>query len=230
MRRRSGALAVYALCACAFVDATADTTKYDVDLEKSVFAFITMKAGALSGLVENVISTPSGYELELSVGNDVTLSYFVVRIDAASIDAQRPEILERWSGAIVATGILDAAPAPMSSHRRNRARKSIMSEDALDPERFPVITARMTSIQPVTGAAAYSHRIRFDLTIRDTTVSVDWPASVKRSDGRIEVETFGALHFDDFGMKPYSSLFGAIRYKNEFHVLVHIEAQRSGDG
>jgi hypothetical protein len=177
-----------------------------------------------------VISTPSEYELELSVGDDVALADFVLSIDAASIDAQRPETLDQWSDAIVAAGILEVAPAPMSSHRRNRARKSIMSEDSLDPARFPMITAQMTSIDPVDDTnSAHSHRIWFDLTIRETTVSVDWPASIRRQDGRIEVETFGALHFTDFGMKPYSSFFGAIRYKDEFHVFVHIECRTSSE-
>jgi hypothetical protein len=36
------------------------------------------------------------------------------------------------------------------------------------------------------------------------------------------VQTHGTLHFSDFGIDPYSTLLGAIRYRDEFHVFAHL--------
>jgi polyisoprenoid-binding protein YceI len=203
---------------------------YQVDAERSVVAFITFKGGFLAGLAENVVSTPTEYQVDLRLGQEASESRFSIEIDTGSIEVNDADTLDRWYPAIHDRKILDKPPGDMGGFRRRRIRKAMFSEKMLHVVAYPTISAKTTAIVPLeSDSAGETHRIHLDLTIRDHTVSVDWPAVVRRDGDSIAVETHGPLKFTEFGIDPYSSFLGAVKYEDEFQVFAHIEARAAPD-
>ena len=62
------------------------------------------------------------------------------------------------------------------------------------------------------------------LTIRDRTLERKLAAVWSEKEDVLTAETFAELRFSDFGIQPYSTMLGAIRNDDRFHLYVNVVA------
>jgi len=98
-----------------------------------------------------------------------------------------------------------------------------MDEERLDAENNPYIVARTRSIE-ATGRAGH-YRVTTEISLRDVTRTVVWPLRIEETEEELVVETWGQLRFTDFGMEPFSVLFGAVEYEDAFDVYARLNAE-----
>lgn len=104
-------------------------------------------------------------------------------------------------------------PDLLSSSDRDEINNSILKE-VLHPDRYPVIALVSSSVRQ--GDPGYL--VEGMLTLHGQTKEISF--AVKKMDGSHYVSDVG-LHLPDFGIRPFSTLFGAVRIKPD--ILIHIE-------
>lgn len=218
------AVSLFLGLANAHADQQPERTDFTVDYDRSVIAFVTYKAGALSGLLDNVFTHPVEYTADVQAGPATTDARFTLQIATKSLTVNDLDVLERWYPTLHDLNIVDRPIDEMSAARRRRTLKHMLSEKQLNAEAYPHITAVVTRIVQADPPTDTDYRLHLDVTIRDRTVAVEWPATIERSPTLVKVETHGAVAFSSFGIEPFSRLFGAMRYDDELHVFGHIEA------
>jgi polyisoprenoid-binding protein YceI len=65
------------------------------------------------------------------------------------------------------------------------------------------------------------------LTIRGRTVERELPATWSAAGGDLSAEVVGEFRWSEFGIEPYSTMFGAIRNDERFHLFVSVFARRA---
>ncbi len=90
---------------------------------------------------------------------------------------------------------------------------------ALNAERHPDITFRMTNYTAVPSASGAKAVVKGLLTVNGVGKEVTVDASIS-GDARTGLKAVGATRFlmTDFGVKPVTALFGAIRTANEVQI------------
>ncbi|MEO7794654.1 MAG: YceI family protein, partial [Thermoanaerobaculia bacterium] len=73
------------------------------------------------------------------------------------------------------------------------------------------------------GQAGWSLSLR--LTIRGKSVERSLPVTWSEKEGGLTAEVLGEFHFRDFGIEPYSTMLGAIRNDDRFHLFVRVVAR-----
>ena len=63
------------------------------------------------------------------------------------------------------------------------------------------------------------------LTIHGKTIERRLPATFRVADGVLSAEIVGELRFEEFGIEPYSTMLGAIRNDDRFHLYVSVVAR-----
>ncbi len=225
---RVTAAALAAFCCCS---GTAQGDRFEVVRHESVFSVITHRSGVASALAHNHLVCPTEYTVRLSQEADEleSLSFqLTFLVEDLAVDV--PEMQEKWFPEIRGVGVLDEPFAKVSLKDRNAVRDTMLSEKQLDAEKHPEISGKLISLteEPSTlGTVQFTHKATIVLTVHGTTLQRDIPARVQRSDDILKVEAVGAFKFTDFGITPYSALFGAVRNKDEFHLYVNFTARKS---
>jgi len=85
--------------------------------------------------------------------------------------------------------------------------------DALKAEKFPTITFKLLTATPVSNSANKSQfRVTGELTISGTTKEIEMVAnSTKNADGSVIIIGQQKLKLTQFGIKPPSFMFGALK-------------------
>jgi polyisoprenoid-binding protein YceI len=163
----------------------------------SCFVF-TFKEGLLS---------PVAHDLKLRVGRfEVTVT------EAVSIQAQFDA-----SSLRVVAAIKDGREDPGALSRKDIADiESNIATDVLHPMRYPHVRFVSSQVQPVHAG----YEVRGSITIRDRSRTLTVLA--RREGSRLVAET--SLLQPDFGIKPFSAMFGALRIKPEIRVRLELPA------
>jgi polyisoprenoid-binding protein YceI len=139
------------------------------------------------------------------VGHDL-----VLRVQRASleVDADRSSLKAQFDPA----SIIVEAPALSASDRRTIERQ--MADDVLETRRFPEITfvariARQDEQATLDGTLALHGRSR-PLQVRAALTGGRWRARI-------------SLHQPDFGIKPFSAMFGTLRVRADVIVEIAVE-------
>ena len=104
-------------------------------------------------------------------------------------------------------------PGALSDGDKKKIEESIV-KDVLHSSRFPKIEFRSESVEPGNGG----FQIDGKLTLHGTTRSV--PVNVREEDNRYVAEV--ALNQPDFGVKPFSAMFGTLKIKPEIKVRISL--------
>ncbi len=87
----------------------------------------------------------------------------------------------------------------------------------------PRSPARVVGIEesPATvGGVAFPYAVTLALEVRGKTVERPVAARYEVADGEVTVEAVGTFRFTDFGIKPFSAFFGAVKDLDTFHVFL----------
>ena len=162
---RWGAVLVLALGA---VEASAEELR--VDRETALFAVVTNKAGALSGLAHNHLVAARGWQARVD-GSPGTLdgATFEIELPVAELLVDDPGLQAAWSPRLEALGILDGPFGELSEKNRREVRQAMLGPKQLDAERFAAVRARVTAITngaSTLGEVPFSHAVELAFEVR----------------------------------------------------------------
>lgn len=251
MTRRSAAAVLLvtlplALAASSIAGAAETAAKeYTIDPARSVFAVLTHKAGIGSGLAHDhlVVAPKPTVKLAFDPASpEATKLDFTVAVDALEIDAPDPRAA--WKARFKELGIHSGELPIVSDGDRKKVRAAMLGETQLDSAKFPSIKAevfglarRGTATSGASGASGATQaagtggesgwNVRLRVVIHGKTIERQLPATWSEKDGTLTAEIFGEFRFREFGIEPYSTMLGAIRNDDRFHLYVNTVARRA---
>jgi hypothetical protein len=173
-----------------------------LDQSSAVCEILTYKEGLLSSFAHDLRIKVTSFNIELGGTDNFIRAEFDVRslrVECAVVDGKdRPDLL--------------------SSRDRDEINKSIIAQ-VLDTEKYPVIYLVSSSV----GKDGSQYLVRGDLTVNGEKREISF--TVRKEDGSHYV-TDVRLHLPDFGIKPFSALFGAVRIKPDILIHIGIPAER----
>ena len=115
---------------------------------------------------------------------------------------------------------------PVADSDRAKVRAAMLVASHLDGAKFPEIRAEVVALTrsapPASGWIA-----KVQLVIHGKTVERSLPATWSEKEGTLTAEIWGEFRFLDFGIEPYSTMLGAIRNDERFHLYVSVVARRA---
>lgn len=211
--------------------AGASAATWQLDAERSVVAVLTHKAGVGAKLAHDhlVLAPLAGVALdfdpELPAATRCTL---VTRADALEIDA--PAARLRWGRRLAELGALAGEGLKsVPEGDRKKVREAMLSPGQLDAALFPEIRAELVGLERRGGAegarVALGWTARVRLTVRGRTIEKELAARWQVEAGELTAEALGEARFSELGIEPYSTLLGAIRNDDLFHLFVALAAR-----
>jgi hypothetical protein len=193
--------------------------------EDSIIGFITYKAGFAAGLVDNNLAYPTKYTTHFVRGATPDAVEFSIRIESSGLAVNEYGVQQRWYPRLHELKILETPYRKNSESRRNRIRKTILSDRMLDAAKHPYIEAKTLHVtKEAHDATGTVYRVGLEITIRGKSSKVEWPLTIEDDGHTLTVETHGVLKLSAFGINPFSTAFGAVRYRDEFHVYARLVA------
>jgi hypothetical protein len=197
----------------------AEPSEYALDPAQSVFAVLTHKTGIGSAVAHDhlVVAPKPTVSLRFDpAAPEATAFSFRTLVAALEVDA--PAQRAAWQSRFKALGIHSGELPPVADADRAAIREAMLGESQLDVAAHPEIHAEIVSVK--------LPRVRLRLTIRGKSIERALSADFSEQDGMLKAELAGAFRFTEFGIEPYSALFGAIRNDDVFHVFVSVVARR----
>lgn len=192
----------------------------------STFAVITHKAGIAKGLAHNHFVTASSWQGSWEDPNAapeaIRLSLTFPVKDLVVDDFQQAS---QWFPKIKELGILAEPYEELKDKDRKKIRKSMLGKSQLHAASFPDIKAAITAVTPKAqqmGTVSFSHELTVAITIKGKKVDASIPARIERTEQGLKLFAVCELQFTQFGIKPYSAMFGAVANQDRFHLLVSI--------
>ncbi len=173
-----------------------------LDQSSAVCDVLTYKEGLLSSFAHDLRIKVTSFNIDLGGTDNFIRAEFDVRslrVECAVVDGKdRPDLL--------------------SDRDRDEINKIIVSE-VLDTEKHPAIYLVSSSV----GKDDSQYLVRGHLTVNGEKREISF--TVRKEDGAHYV-TDVSLHLPDFGIKPFSTLFGAVRLKPDILIHISIPAER----
>ncbi len=226
-RRQAGALLLTVLGA-ALGALPAQAGEYTLDPGRSVFAVLTHKAGIGAGLAHDhlIVATKPVVALGFDPqAPEATTFTFTVAVEDLDIDAPAPRAA--WKDRFKELGIHSGDLPPVADSDRRKVRAAMLGPSQLDSAKFREIRAEVLALARGEGKEAQGWIVPVRLTIHGQTVERRWPAIWSVTDGVLSAEIVGELRFEEFGIEPYSTMLGAIRNDDRFHLFVSVVARRA---
>ena len=233
---RSRALALHLALAAALAGAAgAAAATWKLDAERSAVAVLTHKAGVGARLAHDhlVLAPLAAVALDFDPERpQATRLTLVARADALEIDA--PGARQRWGRRLAELGALGGGGLPaVPEGDRPKVREAMLSRSQLDARGFPEIRAELVALErrPAPAAAAAGERdapgwtARVRLSVRGKTIEKELAARWRVEAGELTAEALGEARFSELGIEPYSTLLGAIRNDDRFHLFVALAAR-----
>ena len=226
-RGRAGAL-LGTFLAAALAAVGARGAEYTIDPGRSTFAVLTHKAGIAAGLAHYhlIVATAPKVLLDFeSEHPEATKCTFVVATEALEVDA--PAARAALKGRLRELGLQKEDLPAVPDSDRKKVRAAMLGASQLDGAKFPEIRAEVLRLERGGASAAGAEgawNLLLRLTIRDRTLERKLAAVWSEKEDVLTAETFAELRFSDFGIQPYSTMLGAIRNDDRFHLYVNVVA------
>lgn len=211
--------------------AAASAATWQLDAGRSAVAVLTHKAGVGAKLAHDhlVLAPLAGVALDFDPERpEATRVTLAVRADALEIDA--PAARQRWGRRLVELGALAGEGLKaVPEGDRKKVREAMLSPGQLAAADFPEIRAELVALERRGGEAgarvALGWTARVRLTVRGRTIEKELAARWQVEAGELTVEALGEARFSELGIEPYSTLLGAIRNDDLFHLFVAFSAR-----
>lgn len=218
-----------ALVLVSFVTLKAAAIEFSVDSQNSQFAVITHKAGIASAFAHNHVIVAAPVETKLTLDDSLSSGRFKAKFSAQHLVVDDPSAQKSVFAAIRDFGFLTEEPPAISESDRKKIADNMRSSDQLDVEKFPNIEAEVVGTEKgktQVGQRSFDELIQLAVTIRGKTVRKKIPAHFGVDGNIFNAEATGRFRFTEFGIEPYSGLFGAVKNQDEFEIFVHIKAEK----
>jgi hypothetical protein len=194
--------------------------------EQSVLAVVTHKAGPAARLAHNHLVVASDVPAELAFApGEPEATRFVAEIRTDGLAVDDPALQELWYPRLAELGVLSEPFEQPSESDRRKIREAMLSDEQLDGAAHPTLGVRLVAVRAEAsqiGEVAFSHVADVEWTIRGATVMRTVAARWSEEGGVVTLEAVGTLRFTDFGIEPYSAVFGAVRNADEFQVYARL--------
>lgn len=224
-QRRAGAI-LLAVVGAAVSAGSVQGGEYVVDPATSVFAVLTHRAGIASSLAHDHLVVANGARAVLefdALSPETTRFDFTAAVEALDIDA--PAHRAAWKNRFRELGIHSGDLPPVADSDRRKVRAAMLGESQLDGAKFPEIRAEVLALERGSGTGTATWTVPVRLTIHGKTIERRLAATWSLAEGVLSAEIVGELHFKEFGIEPYSTLLGAIRNDDRFHLYVSVVAR-----
>jgi polyisoprenoid-binding protein YceI len=105
---------------------------------------------------------------------------------------------------------------------REDVRESMLDDGQLHAEKYPNVTVRARDCVPVSDDG---FRARVSVTIRGETATTRVPLTIRVVDGELDARGEFTLRHSDFGMEPYSAVFGAVQNAEPIRFVARLRAE-----
>ena len=201
---------------------------YSIDTDRSIFAVVTQRGGIAARMAHDHLIAADGYTATVEV-TDESVTGFTFKCETDKLLVDAPEHKERWADALQDARLLKAPFKAVSDGDRATVREHMLDTDQLDVKQYPEIEATVVSVaqrENTFKGATYSHVATLEFTVCGKTVSRDIAANITTAENTITVHAAAAFHFTEFGIEPYSALFGAVKNLDEFFLYCSFYAER----
>jgi polyisoprenoid-binding protein YceI len=197
--------------------AEADAANYAVDTERSELVVRLFKGGIAAAVAHNHVIRAVEYSGGAKVDpDDPEAASIWVDVQTASFKVDEPEIREKFG-----------LSKSISDGDRQKIQAMMLSAKQMDIERYP--TMRFVSMS-VEAQSEGRYLITGDLTIHGVTRSIIFPVTVEEGDRFLRGSASIDFKQSDFGIEPYSALFGAVRNRDEAILYANIVLLLESEG
>ncbi len=216
---------------CAVVPAApASASSWRVDTERSVFAVLTHKAGLGARLAHDHLIVARGAEASFDFDPaDPGAARATVAANVLALDVDPPAERRDLSSRLIELGVLREPLPAVDEGDRVKVRKAMIDDGQLSAERFPEVRGELVDFRPKPASAdpaAERHgEANLRLTVRGRTREVVLPVAWRLTGDELVADGVVGARFSDFGIRPYSTLLGAIRNDDRFDVYVRLVAR-----
>jgi YceI-like domain len=200
-----------------------------ISSESQQFAVITQKEGIASTLAHDHLIRATNVQADITVpeGN-ILKGKFKVTMPTKDLMMDDPGSQTEMFPKLKSLEIQKKAFSALSESDRKKIKSNMEDASQLDVAQFDTISAEVMEVETgvsEVGTEKFTHSVKVKVTIKGKEVTKTLPAKITLENGTLSVLSFGKFKFTDFGIKPYSALFGAIRNSDPFTLFVSFEAK-----
>ncbi len=187
------------------------TSFYQIDANKSELVTRLFPGGFVGFMGHNHVIRATRFSGSIQFDPEKH-SFFAafIEVKTASLKADEPKIRAKYK-----------LKKKIRKRDRKRIQNTMKSAEQLDVKKFPVMTFKATKVEK---QKKDKYRIHGDLTMHGVTrpVSLSMLAKIEKS----QVTLKGSLKFkqSDFGIKPFSAVFGSVKNKDKAILLIKLVA------
>jgi hypothetical protein len=197
--------------------------------DDSLFAIVTNKEGIAAGLAHDHLISASEFEADLQVDRDTLESTrLTLRFPVSGLQVDNTEAGKKWYPKVSALGMVDEPFSDHSESRARKIRKTMLGKRQLHADDHPVIEAELLSVtakENEWGGQTFAYMLETRVTVKGKTVTKQFPGNLYFEDGAFRLVAAGSMNFTDFGIKPYSTAFGAMANADQFYLYVDVTAR-----
>ncbi len=192
---------------------SSEITVYQVDAEGSDIRLLIHRTGVLSWLGHNHVVSVSQLDGTVYVHPDIEQSRFELEIPVHGLIVDDP-LLRRQEGDDFSTGL--------SKHDIVRTHDNMLGKRVLNADLYPVVT--LTGTGPKGDGPEFI--LAFTIEILGDVVELQVPFTLRLDKDVLEASGAFQLSHSDLGMRPFSTMLGALRVADELNFKFRIRAQR----
>jgi polyisoprenoid-binding protein YceI len=200
--RRAGIFIVAMSIAATNIFAVAYAADYEIDADRSELVVRLFKGGVAAAIAHNHAIRAVDYSggAKVDPNNPETASIWI-EVQTASLKADEPEVRERFG-----------LPKGISDKDRRKIQATMLSAKQMDVEKYSTMRFRSTGVEEQSEGR---YQITGDLTMHGVTRSITFPITVEDENGDLHGSAAIDFKQSDFGIKPYSAMFGALRNRDD---------------
>ena len=199
---RAGIIFAVVSIAATNIFAVAYAADYKVDADRSELVVRLFKGGVAAAIAHNHVIRAVDYSggAKVDLNNPETASIWI-EVQTASFKADEPEIRERFG-----------LPKGIRDKDQQKIQATMLSAKQMDVEKYPTMKFRSTSVEEQSEGR---YQITGDLTMHGETRSITFPVTAEDENGGLHGSAAIDFRQSDFGIEPYSALFGAVRNRDD---------------
>ena len=202
---------------------------YTVDAADAAFLLITKKEGVASGFAHDHLIAARDFKVTLSAPEgEPEKGTFTFEAKAAALSVDAPDDQAKHFATLKALGIQKEPFSTLSESDRAKIKENALDSSQLDAKRFPEIKAEVFALERKPSefkGRRFSHFATVRITAKGKMVEKRLPANVSVNGREMSVESVGPFTFSEFGITPYSAMFGAVRNADPIHIYVAFKAR-----
>lgn len=189
---------------------------FEVVKAESEIRVLVYRGGLLGGFGHNHVISTSDVVGRIEIDDDPAASCVELKIavDQFKVDVEAIRLEEG-----------EPFRKTVSEDDKSSTRKNLLGAKLLDSARFPDITILSQSW----SGEFPDILVNSEITVKDQTNAVQFPASVSASVDQIVVTGSFAVTHEQLGLKPFTALLGGLRVRDDIQIKFLITAKRVGD-